>query len=552
MVVPVDCGEVFPVRSHALLPCLMILSVVSCADPGQLSLLDRRTGPGPEAAGSPVKAVVLDERGLPASRVQVRVFPSAPDVSTLISERGAGLISNASAGLVSNSAAGLVSNSAAGFRLGFVGGGPSRRVQAGPILLETDENGRFSLASLPATGSYNIEAVRSANSKAIAQNVAAESDTLSLTLAPTGGILGTVSSDVPQVTDLLGIQVFVPGTDYVAVTDASGSFRLSALPVGTFDLVAIHPDLGRGFLRGVKVQSGRVTESAVLDIHTVLPSIRSLSASVVAPGQNLTLQGSDFGVSRGKRPSVTLGGITCQVLEQSDTRLVIRVPDTDRPGEVVVRVGELSSDPVAVQVAARLELAGAPGFPAPLTATSDIVATGVSRLYEARVLDRTGAALAGGQVSWSVTGQSATVTGGRLTGQFQGQSVVTATMGSLAATLQVQITPPVVQVAILPDPAPELVSVPIGEVALRPGNQALQLEAFTTYRGDTVSSVQPVRWDTTEGSLVSVEPTGLVRVQPGAPAGKAVVRAVSVADPSKQATLSVPVVRLADLSIVVE
>lgn len=532
-------------RKRAILPVVMGLAVVACSDLGASGLLDRRTVPGGAVSPTTASGLVLDERGLPATSVRIRAFPAVPDVASLIANSSAGLIANSSAGLVSNSAAGLTSSSA---RFGLPGFAipPSRRIQAEGIDLVTDQDGRFPLGGLLASGSWNIEAIRNADSKAIAQNVPSSRQTLSLTLAPTGGIQGKVSSDVPQVTDLLGVTVFVPGTGYAALTDASGSFQISSVPVGTFDLVAIHPDLGRGFIQGVIVQSSRITAARPLEIHTVVPDVRKLSANVVAPGQNLTIEGTDFGVSRGKRPTVTLGGVVCQVLEQSDERLVIRIPDTDRSGDVVVRVGELSSVPAPVQVAARLELGGIEGLPAPLSATSDILASGVTRSYEARVLDRTGSRLSGAQVAWSVPGQVASVVAGRLTGKVPGQAVLTASLGSLKASLEVQVIPSIEKLVLQPDPVPELESVPIGEFPLHPERQSIRIEALTTLLGEAGPRALPVRWDTPDGQLVQIDQSGLVTVQPGAAAGFAVIRAVSVADPSKQATLTIPVVRVAD------
>lgn|GEM_PF-2234672 len=53
----------------------------------------------------------------------------------------------------------------------------------------------------------------------------------------TGSVKGTVNYyDNPNQIDLTGVEVFVPGTGYIAKTDANGQFTINGLPPGSYDL----------------------------------------------------------------------------------------------------------------------------------------------------------------------------------------------------------------------------------------------------------------------------------------------------------------------------
>src|SRR5262249_51283398 len=146
-----------------------------------------------------------------------------------------------------NNAGGLVSNNTASFR-----------VQAA-LQTQTDSKGQFSLPN-GDNQTLNVEAVLSEDVKAIQLNVT-NASTASMQLANVGSIRGHVKSSQAGVTDLLGVDVFIPGTGYLAKTDQTGNYEISFVPPGKFPLVATHADLGRGALEGVSVVSKQVTQA---------------------------------------------------------------------------------------------------------------------------------------------------------------------------------------------------------------------------------------------------------------------------------------------------
>jgi hypothetical protein len=69
-------------------------------------------------------------------------------------------------------------------------------------------------------------------------NLAANADTtfVDIQLTPTGTFIGAATLENASVHD--GIVVYVEGTSYLAVTDGSGAYRMTAVPVGTWQLRA--------------------------------------------------------------------------------------------------------------------------------------------------------------------------------------------------------------------------------------------------------------------------------------------------------------------------
>jgi len=233
-------------RSRHLLPGLL-LAIAACTDLRQAGISVEKSGRG----------LVVDASGQPVAGVKIRVFPIIPDLARLISERQSGLETGTPVDLISNNAAGYVLDS----RM-------RRRTQAAIEVLETDPSGEFPLASLSTGNTFAIEAIRTTTIKACAQNVPAGVASLKLVLAPTGGVTGTVITEATGSPDVLGTVVGLPGTDYLTTTDASGTYLIPELPGGTFDLVAIHPRLGRGFQLGIEVRAGRVTTALPLTLKT--------------------------------------------------------------------------------------------------------------------------------------------------------------------------------------------------------------------------------------------------------------------------------------------
>ncbi|HHL72338.1 MAG TPA: carboxypeptidase regulatory-like domain-containing protein [Bacteroidetes bacterium] len=66
----------------------------------------------------------------------------------------------------------------------------------------------------------------------------------------------TVRGQILSLTDNLpipGIEVYLKGTEYTAVTDSMGNFSISGVPPGVYDVIARYPDFDATVLRGVQV-----------------------------------------------------------------------------------------------------------------------------------------------------------------------------------------------------------------------------------------------------------------------------------------------------------
>ncbi len=66
----------------------------------------------------------------------------------------------------------------------------------------------------------------------------------------------TVRGQILSLTDNLpipGIEVYLKGTEYTAVTDSLGNFSISGVPPGIYDVIARYPDFDATVLRGVQV-----------------------------------------------------------------------------------------------------------------------------------------------------------------------------------------------------------------------------------------------------------------------------------------------------------
>lgn len=143
---------------------------------------------------------------------------------------------------------------------------------------QTDRAGHFTL-SVPV-GTYNVIASKAGTSYRAVQWSVQSATTVNLNLTPTGSIAGRVTSTPP--TDLSGTLVFVPGTSFVAATDANGRYTMTSVPVGTVSIEVRHTGYTKGTLASATIQAGMTTE--VSDINLVLSSIAQ-GTSTPPPGQ---------------------------------------------------------------------------------------------------------------------------------------------------------------------------------------------------------------------------------------------------------------------------
>jgi hypothetical protein len=105
----------------------------------------------------------------------------------------------------------------------------------------TDASGRFTV-KVPGGMAFNLVIESAAlQQTAIAYRVMAGTTTANFDLSPTSTIAGTVADpdgpDGPRTP--LGALVFLPGTSFVAVADASGAFTMTGVPVGTYEALGV-------------------------------------------------------------------------------------------------------------------------------------------------------------------------------------------------------------------------------------------------------------------------------------------------------------------------
>lgn len=115
----------------------------------------------------------------------------------------------------------------------------------------TDAEGRFRLP-VPA-GRYNV-VVRQPGTNLAAVRFAVQAGVvLDIDLTPTGTLVGRVTGPVGA--NLVGTDVFVPGSDIQGKTDADGQFVLRNVPVGTYTVGTIRPGYGYAAIEGVEVKA---------------------------------------------------------------------------------------------------------------------------------------------------------------------------------------------------------------------------------------------------------------------------------------------------------
>lgn len=405
-----------------LLVAWMLLILTACT-PAMLPLAQgsARTDET-EALSQGITGLVLGIDGKPAANVRIR-GQLAP---------AAGLISNNSGSLISNNSGSLTT---------------SYRTQSEGLETRTDANGRFVLRP---TGEHpiNIEATLADDVKALLLNVSASARELKMALAYTGAIRGSVRTE-REGQQLLGIDVFIPGTGYLAKTDEQGHFEILHVPVGSYTLAAIHTNLGRGVASGVEVQSKQITDLAPIVLSVLTPTIAAASPSFAIPGATIELIGEHFGVSEGKHPEVLISGIQAQVEEVSDTLLRAIVPAGVASGQVQVKINGLGSNVVELAILKYHEVYADywepfatqsfdPDKPTYAPST-DYLAVGVQRRYRSRGLDiqnRIFPDLQG--VSWSFTsddgGAIAIGADGTVTALSPGTVILRAKAGNVWTT----------------------------------------------------------------------------------------------------------------------
>lgn len=515
---------------HALLVLLGVSVLVAC-DATSFGVGGSQAPLGADAVQTRgIRGVVVDATGNPTGGVTVR--------GTLISNNAGGLISNNGGGLISN-------------------GSGLYRIQSG-FETQTAPDGSFSF-NTSEDQVLTLEAIQRENIKAIKLGAAASTTPFTLRLTPTGHITGRVVPADSAVTDLLNIDVFIPGTSYIAKTDATGNFTLSNVPEGRFTLVADHQNLGRAVLQGVTVVSSQTAKPPALELSTHTPVLTSLSPADGAPGSLVTLKGNHFGISSGKRPDVFLNGLAAQVVSATDTEIKVMIPLGSISGTFRVAVSGLESAERPFRVLRRLDLF--PEYMASSTSdafatppTSDVLAVGANRRYHVRAFDTEGRLVPSASVTWSTIGnEGAGFTNGVLAPLAAGRVAIAAVSGSLSsAPLSIEILPKVLGVQVLPNPLPALnpINPAIPESQRSPIPDWVQVKAKVLLEGAEAREI-PFWYEALDPEL-TVSESGRVQVKANAADGSPRIKIIPMADPAKSLILPIPVKQQGDLSFVID
>ncbi|MDB5101376.1 MAG: pknD [Cyanobacteria bacterium RYN_339] len=375
----------------------------------------RSATPGPVAsqpATSTAFGHVLGLDGRPAAGVQVRAY--------ILSDASAGVIANNGGNVIANNGGNVIANNGGGWHL----------LDTGLVAL-TDADGGFPELKDPQGRPVNLEAVQQDNVKAITFGIKPGAGGVTLQLAHTGTITGKVTAaKAGGVTNFLGVDVFVPGTSYLAKTDAAGAYTIANVPVGSFSLVASKTGLGSANANGVKVSPDATVQAPDLDLSTVPPVITSLAPTAAGPGAEVTLTGDHFGATEGVTFTVSLGGgLAINPRRVDDHTIVVKLPDAAASGALSVSVGGIESNAVHVDVFAAL-------FLPPALRT---LRAGAKLPLVALAKDTTGA-VAPANVTWTATG-AATVEGGQLVAGNAGEGSLTAKSGNLSVTMPFKVYP---------------------------------------------------------------------------------------------------------------
>ncbi|MEB3188247.1 MAG: hypothetical protein VKP72_12505 [bacterium] len=301
-----------------------------------------------------LRGQILDASNRPVQDARIRAFPAGSPVE------GSGLVSNHSGALVSHASGNLTQvwahEKPVVYRVTGLAGSTVTRM-----------DGTFDLPLDP--GRYNLEVESNTSAlKAWQPEIvvaAREQNALgAIQVAPTGTLRGRIRSRDARVTDLTGVEVYVPGSGYLAKVTRDGWYELSGIPRGRFELVAWHLELGQGGPDALaEVRSGEVTEVPEIVIRPDSPEIEavlSASGSLTdngAPGSVITLKGSGFGASKGRPFDVAIEGLLATTVDRSgDDVIRFTVPVGARSGNLVVRVGGQVSPAMPFRVLASVAL----------------------------------------------------------------------------------------------------------------------------------------------------------------------------------------------------
>lgn len=403
----------------------------------------------------------------------------------------------------------------------------------------SDASGRFSFSHVPE-GALNVEAAKGGDLKVFKAEVAVTNakgtNVGDLSLQPTGAISGKVSAPyAPTVKNFEGVDVYIPGSSYMAKADAEGNFSITNVAVGRFSLVAAKSGLGRASISGIEVKSRSTTSVPVLELSVAQPKILSVSPDNVGPGAEVTITGDNFGASTGETLQVTFNGtIAVSVNRIDDQTIKLIVPSGATSGNAVVTVNGLNSNGMAFTVLKALYFS--------LSDTELLL--GRSLEYVATAMDTAGQTVETPSVTWRViAGNSIRIDNGKITTLSPGDSTIQVASGTLTLTGRIHVFN--VNSVSLNTTAITLNAMPeAGEPDL--AYQTSDVLVATVLASDGTN--RRVAWSSSDPSRVTVD-NGVIRTTRGAEEGEVTITATSVDDPTQSATASVTVTINSDLNL---
>ncbi|MEB3221775.1 MAG: IPT/TIG domain-containing protein [Candidatus Sericytochromatia bacterium] len=387
------------------------------------------------AAGLTLTGRVVSPDGKPAAGARVTVYRADArligiDGGSLIGIDGGSLVSDRGSGLIGIDGGSVVANRASGLRAAATLAGPRRALlQAEQPTGVTDATGRFRVQLPDAEGRYNVEAVGASGLKALQMDVATARE-VSLALERPGTVSGMVAPPPGSgVTDLLGVEVFIPGTSYSAKAASDGSFTITGVPAGMLPLLAERQGVGLASTV-VDVPAGGTVTPPTLTLQASRPTITGVSAPVAAAGSRLVVRGTGFGAARGETFSVTIGGVPVSNPVREGDAITCVVPDRGGNEGVVVTVGGVASLPASFRRVATLRVTAA---------GPQVGVQSVARLW-LEALDPQGQPLPTPEVTWRAEGSAVSVdSSGLVRGLAVGYGKVLATTGNVTGSVELEV-----------------------------------------------------------------------------------------------------------------
>ena len=156
----------------------------------------------------------------------------------------------------------------------------------------TAPDGAYSFNDVDA-GDYTVYAsfqnsVEKAVSTNVSLSIGAQVTALDLNLTPTGLISGNVT--LSDSADPTGVTVFIAGTSQLALTDASGNYTISYVPIATYSITAMKSGYTSSSENGIVVTTGGTATAPNMVLTPLIPNdipiIQSITAnpSIIAPG----------------------------------------------------------------------------------------------------------------------------------------------------------------------------------------------------------------------------------------------------------------------------